>query len=79
MVVLSFNAIIADAAMVCPRRTPDVAALAVFGGDFHCGALRGGGNNHSPFSGWRADVEGVIMWGWWGKGVQIAGEDLRHC
>lgn len=39
VVVLGFDAAVANAAVVGAGRAPDLAAFAVFGGDFHCCCL----------------------------------------
>jgi len=69
MVILRFDTVIADAAMVRARRPPDVAALAVFGWNLHGGIGACCGHDHGPFSSGGAQVQWVFIRITRGKGM----------
>jgi len=69
MVVLRLDAVVADATVMGARRAPYVAAFAVLGWDFHCGALASLGDHRCPFGCGGADREGVFVLIGWRKGM----------
>lgn len=66
VMILGLDTIVADAAVVCARRAPDVTRLAVLGWDLHCGRGRGGGDDHCPFGRRGPEGQGVFV-GWRGR------------
>jgi len=76
-VVLRLDAIVAHAAVVAARGSPNIAGFAVFGGNFKGAVLGGSGANHDPIRGRRSKSERVFrgICGW--EGVKIAWEYLR--
>ena len=71
VVVLRLDTIVANTAVVRARWAPDVARLAVLGGDFHCLCLGSGGSDRYPFGGGRSECERVFVGRSWRKGVEI--------
>jgi hypothetical protein len=76
VMVLSFNAVVADTTVMRARRSPYVAAFAILGGNFHCSVGTGGRHNHCPLrsSGTKTQWVFIRIRGW--ERVQIAGEYL---
>lgn len=76
MVILRFNTVITRTTVVRAWGPPDVARLAVLGGDFHGGVRGGGADDHGPVCEGGAEGEGIVVGvGRW-EGVKVAGEDL---
>jgi len=74
--ILGFDAVVADTAVVAAWGTPDVAGFAVFGRHFKGAVLGGRGTDHDPVCCWRAEGERIFSRVGWGKGVKVAREDL---
>jgi hypothetical protein len=76
MMILRFDAIVANAAVMTPRRAPDVAGFAEFGWDFEGSVLSSCGAYHDPIGGGRANCQGVFSGiGWW-KWMEVPWKDL---
>ena len=75
--VLRFDAVVADAAVVAPGRPPNVAGFAVLCGYFHGCCAGGGGFYEGPVVCGGPEGEGVFVFGDGGHGVEVAGEDLE--
>lgn len=76
MMVLGFDAVVADAAVVGAGGPPEVAGFAVFDWNFEGAVGCAGGADHEPVGGLGADgKEGCGGVGGW-EGVDVAGEYL---
>lgn len=69
VMILRLNAVVTYTTVMGPRRSPDVAALAELGWDFHGCVSAGGRNDHDPFGGRRAYTERIIIRIRWGERV----------
>jgi len=75
--VVRLDAVVADAAVVATRGTPDVAGFAVFDGHLHGGGGGGEGFNEEPSSCGRGESKRIFGWWGWREFVEVAGEDLK--
>lgn len=73
--ILCFDTIVADAAVVAARRAPDAAGTAIFYGDFEVDLSGFGGLDEGPAIGGGDGERVVFVVGF--KGVDVTGIDLR--
>lgn len=77
VVVLRVNAVVAHAAVMAARRSPDVARLAVLGRYFKGAVLCNGRKHDDPFRGWGAESQRIAVVH--GLRMEVARQDLRGC
>jgi hypothetical protein len=68
VMILGFDAVVANTTMVRTWGPPDIAAFAVFGRDFHSSIAACGRYHHCPFRGRRTKTQRVfirISWRKW--------------
>lgn len=75
MVIMSFDAVIAEATVVSPRWPPDIAGAAMFNRHLHRSGCPIRRTHDDPVVGWGSEMVGIVVFPR-GKLMQISGENL---